>query len=440
MGGCWIGSTVCCSWRRSFTPFCVCAGAISLWEPGSLGVKRIAILGSTGSIGVNALDVVAAHPERFRVVALAAGANGARLVEQARRFRPEVVAVANERVAAEVRRELAGEPIEILTGAAGVEAVGGWESAEMILSALVGAAGLRPTWAALRAGKPVALANKECLVISGALFMEQARRSGSQVIPVDSEHSAIFQALYNGRREPVSPIDATHDAAGVRLILTASGGPFRGWRRSRLEHVTCEQALAHPNWSMGRKITIDSATCMNKGLEVIEAHHLFGVPAGRIEVVVHPESIVHSMVAYADGSVLAQMGVPDMRTPIAVALAWPERISAPVARLDLPALGSLTFGGPPDPAAFPCLELAYAALKQGGTAPAVLNGANEVAVEAFLKHAIGFLDIPRLIQSTLEQSAPDAMDRIEDLLEVDRWARERARAWIARHGGGSQVE
>ncbi|MBF0270481.1 MAG: 1-deoxy-D-xylulose-5-phosphate reductoisomerase [Magnetococcales bacterium] len=421
-------------------PICVCAGAASPWERGSLGVKRIGILGSTGSIGVNALDVVAAHPDRFRVVALAAGTQVRRVIEQVRRFRPEVVAMGDEASAREVRHALAGEPVEVLSGETGVERVGGWESADMVLSAMVGAVGLRPTLAALRAGKDVALANKECLVISGALFMDAARRSGSRVIPVDSEHSAIFQALYNGQRAPLTlRPDEGNLHPETRLILTASGGPFRGWGRERLAGVTPEQALAHPNWNMGRKITIDSATCMNKGLEVIEAHHLFGVPAERIAVVVHPESIVHSLVAYPDGSMLAQMGLPDMRTPIAVALAWPERITAPVAALDLPALGVLTFAGPPDPEAFPCLPLAYQALKQGGTAPTVLNGANEVAVEAFLDHRIGFLDIPRLIQWTLEQTAPGGMNTVEELLEADRWARVRARDWIGRHGSGSQT-
>ncbi|MEO5347220.1 MAG: 1-deoxy-D-xylulose-5-phosphate reductoisomerase [Magnetococcus sp. YQC-9] len=397
------------------------------------GSKLLAILGSTGSIGVSALDVVAAHPARFSVVALAAGRNVRLLIEQARRFRPEVVAIADVQAAEVARRELAGESIEVLSGMAGVERIGGWSDTEMVLSAMVGAAGLGPTLAALRAGKDVALANKECLVIAGALFMAEAVRSGARVIPVDSEHSAIFQVLQNGRTTlGVGPM-ATDPR--VRLILTASGGPFRGWRRERLASVTPEQALAHPNWSMGRKITIDSATCMNKGLEVIEAHHLFGVPAERIEVVVHPESIVHSMVAYADGSVLAQLGVPDMRTPIAVALAWPERIAAPVPALDLPGLGRLTFAGPPDSESFPCLNLAYAALRSGGVAPAVLNAANEVAVAGFLDHRIGFLEIPELIQGCLEQSVPDGdPDTLEGLLAVDGWARAQAEEWIRRHG------
>ncbi|MBF0614283.1 MAG: 1-deoxy-D-xylulose-5-phosphate reductoisomerase [Magnetococcales bacterium] len=419
-------------------PICGCAGVGFPWEPGSLGVKRIAILGSTGSIGVSALDVIAAHPDRFRVVALAAGSNVGRLIEQARRFRPEVVALRDLSGVEQLRAALSGQPTAILAGDAGVERIGHWESADLVLSAMVGAAGLRPTWAALQSGKEVALANKECLVISGALFMNEAHRCGARIIPVDSEHSAIFQLLYNGRLTGVGagPVFGPGHA-DVRLILTASGGPFRGWERDRLVQVTPEQALAHPNWSMGRKITIDSATCMNKGLEVIEAHHLFGIPAERIQVVIHPESIVHSMVAYPDGSVLAQMGVPDMRTPITVALAWPERIAAPVAPLDLPSMGKLHFLGPPDPEAFPCLSLAYAALQQGGAAPAILNGANEVAVAAFLGHEIGFADIPRLIQWTLEQNGPGTFGSVEELLAVDRWARDQAQLWIIRHGVGS---
>ncbi|MBF0342159.1 MAG: 1-deoxy-D-xylulose-5-phosphate reductoisomerase [Magnetococcales bacterium] len=417
-------------------PICGCAGVTSLWERGSLGRKRIALLGSTGSIGVSALDVVAAHPERFEVVAMAAGANARRLVEQARRFRPQVVALEDREAATWAQRELADLPVAVLSGSDGVRRIGAWEHAELTLSALVGAAGLEPTLAALEAGKDVALANKECLVMSGALFMETARRAGVRVIPVDSEHSAIFQVLNNGRTEGMTLRNCGAICGFSQLILTASGGPFRGWTRERLAEVTPEQALAHPNWNMGRKITIDSATCMNKGLEVIEAHHLFGVAPERIRVVVHPESIVHSMVSYTDGSVLAQMGVPDMRTPIAVALAWPERINAPVATLDLPGIGVLTFSGPPDPEAFPCLELAYGALRQGGTAPAMLNGANEVAVAAFLAHRIGFLDIPRLIHWTLEQSVSGSMDSVGEVLEADLWARDRANEWITRYGWG----
>ncbi len=401
-------------------------------------VKKIAILGSTGSIGVNALDVIAAHPDRFEVVALAAGSNGALLAEQARRFRPSVVALANEDGAKALRLQLADESVVVLSGEEGVARAGAWDGVDLTLSAIVGASGLQPTLAAVRAGKDVALANKECLVMAGAIFMQEVRRAGVRVMPVDSEHSAIFQVLYNGQRDlTTTVIDKSHEESALRLILTASGGPFRGWRREQLAEVTVGQALSHPKWEMGKKISIDSATCMNKGLEVIEAHFLFGIPAERIEVVVHPESIVHSMVAYADGSVLAQLGMPDMRTPIAVALAWPERISAPVVPLNLVDLGALTFFGPPDPEAFPCVSLAYAALAHGGLAPAVLNGANEVAVAAFLQQKISFLAIPRLIQWTLDGANLGAMESMSDLLEADRLARLRATEWIGRYAKGS---
>ena len=397
-------------------------------------IKRIALLGSTGSIGLSALDVIARHPQRFQVVALAAQRNGAVLVEQARRFRPEVVAVRDEAVATGVRDALAAESIPVLAGEAGVVAAAAWESAGMTLSAIVGAAGLNPTLAAIRAGKDVALANKECLVMAGALFMDEVSRHGVTLIPVDSEHSAIFQALYNGQ-DALSARGAGGEGlhGGDRLILTASGGPFRGWSPERLAGVTREQALDHPTWSMGPKITIDSATIMNKGLEVIEASHLFGLPGSRIDVLVHPESIIHSMVTYPDGSVLAQMGTPDMRTPIAVALAWPERIATGVAPLDLAHLGRLNFYPAPDRRAFPCLGLAYRALELGGTAPAALNAANEVAVAAFLEGAIRFSDIPRLngwVLDTVPVTVPDA---IEAIFATDREARRAADAWVARN-------
>lgn len=408
------------------------------WGHGSLAVKNIAVLGSTGSIGVNALEVIAAHPERFRVVALAAGSNLELLLEQVVRFQPEAVALFDDVGAFELRARLKNRAITVFSGLAGVECVAAWEGADLTLSAIVGASGLLPTLAAVRAGKDVALANKECLVMAGALFMGEVRHHGVRVLPVDSEHSAIFQVLNSGRSELATTVlPDGGEAAGLRLILTASGGPFRGWSREQLESVTVAKALLHPSWSMGRKITIDSATCMNKGLEVIEAHYLFGVAPARIEVLIHPESIVHSMVAYGDGSVLAQMGVPDMRTPIAVALAWPERIWTPVPRLNLLDKGSLTFLPPPDPVAFPCLSLAYAALVQGGGAPAVLNGANEVAVAAFLSETIGFLDIPRLIQWTLEGVDAPELESIEALLDLDHRARMRAQEWIGRYAKGS---
>ncbi|MEO5363773.1 MAG: 1-deoxy-D-xylulose-5-phosphate reductoisomerase [Magnetococcus sp. DMHC-8] len=404
-----------------------------------MAVKTIALLGSTGSIGVNTLSVVADHPERFRVVAMAAGRNGQRLIEQARRFRPEVVAIGQEELAGQVKDGLAGTGIRVLSGMAGVVEVARWASARLVVSAMVGAAGLEPTLAAIRAGRDIALANKECLVMAGALFMAEVARHGVRLIPVDSEHSAIFQVLCNGDREAgqagrCAPLGRDLD----RLILTASGGPFRGWSREALQQVTPAMALAHPSWQMGQKITIDSATLMNKGLEVIEAFHLFGVGVGQIQVVVHPESIVHSMVTYRDGSVLAQLGVPDMRTPIAVALAWPERIVTPVPPLDLARLGRLHFFAPPDPVDFPCLALAYQALSLGGAAATVLNAANEVAVAAFLAARIGFLDIARLVEWSMERCAGAGAGSVgcgslEEIVQTDRASRRQAEEWVARH-------
>ncbi|ABK44354.1 1-deoxy-D-xylulose 5-phosphate reductoisomerase [Magnetococcus marinus MC-1] len=372
--------------------------------------KGIAILGSTGSIGVNTLDVCAQHPDRYRVVALSAGQNSARMIAQAKHFRPEVVAMADTKAAAEVTEALAGENIRVLAGEEGVIEVASWASAQMTVSAIVGGAGLRPTLAAIRARKDIALANKECLVMAGSLFMAEIGRYQVRLIPVDSEHSAIFQVFQNSNWMR-------------RLVLTASGGPFRGWRRQQLHGVTPAQAVAHPNWSMGRKISVDSSTMMNKGLEVIEAHWLFGLPAEQIDVVVHPQSIVHSMVEYQDGSVLAQMGVPDMRTPIAVALAWPERIPTTVKSLDLPKLGQLDFYDKPDKRDFPCLELAYEALRRGGIAPVVLNAANEIAVAAFLEGAIGYLEIADLIVKTMDYLGHAPIESIDHLFAVDLQAR-----------------
>ncbi|MBF0625778.1 MAG: 1-deoxy-D-xylulose-5-phosphate reductoisomerase [Magnetococcales bacterium] len=376
--------------------------------------KSIALLGATGSIGVNTLEVVAANPERFRIGALAAGGNVDRLEAQARRFRPRVVAMADPAAARELQRRLADLDVAVLSGPRGVAEAAAWPGTDLVVSAIVGGAGLEPTLAAVRAGIAVALANKECLVMAGALFMDEVARHRVALIPVDSEHSAIFQVF--------------QDPRGVRrLVLTASGGPFRGWTRDRLRQVTPAQALAHPRWDMGRKISIDSATLMNKGLEVIEAHWLFGMPPERIEVVIHPQSIVHSLVEYLDGSMLAQMGVPDMRTPIAVALGWPERIPTPVPALDLAATGRLEFLPVPDPRDFPCLELAYAALRQGGGAPTVLNAANEIAVAAFLEERIAFLDIPRIIEATLARITPPPPASLDAVVALDREARAVAR-------------
>lgn len=391
-----------------------------------MSVKKISLLGSTGSIGVNTLDVVYRHPDRFRVVALAAGKNVGLLSRQVRHFRPEFVAIHDHSVYGELKEALSGMKVEIAAGMEGVVAAAGWNSADLVVSAIVGAAGLEPGLAAIRAGKDVALANKESLVMAGEIFMREISKAGVALLPVDSEHSAIFQVLYNGSSQDSRGLVMTNRDKIDRLILTASGGPFRGWDVKDLRTVTVEQALAHPNWVMGRKVTIDSATVMNKGLEVIEAFFLFGLPPEQIGVVVHPESIIHSMVSYRDGSVLAQLGVPDMRTPIAVALAWPERMETEVDKLDLVGIGSLNFFGPPDPGAFPCLGLAYAALAQGGGAPAVLNAANEVAVAAFLEGMIGFTQIPELIEWSLAHvDSVSKPGSLEEVLELDRETRKR---------------
>jgi 1-deoxy-D-xylulose-5-phosphate reductoisomerase len=393
----------------------------------SEGPKRLSLLGSTGSVGEQALTVAEAFPDRYRVVALGAGRNAERLAEQVRRFRPGLVSVADAAVADELRARLAGIEVEILVGARGLEAVA-VEPADLVVSALVGAVGLAPTVAAIRAGRDVALANKEVLVTAGALVLREVRAHGVTLLPVDSEHSAIFQALAGQRPEDVE-----------RLILTASGGPFRTWEAARIARATREEALAHPNWDMGPKITIDSATLMNKGLEVIEARWLFDVPPERVDVVVHPQSIIHSLVEFRDGSVLAQLGLPDMRVPIAVALAHPERLPLDLPRLDLAAIGRLDFESP-DRKRFPCLDLAYAALQADEAAPAVLNAANEVAVAAFLDERISFERIAATNAAVLDAhaargGAPGLRD-LEDVREADRWARERAAAELASNGPG----
>ena len=386
-------------------------------------MRRLGVLGSTGSVGEQTLAVAALHPERFDVVALAAGANVARLAEQVERFRPEIVSVASEE-GARWLGERVGPGVEIVVGAPGLEAVATHE-ADLVMAALVGAVGLAPTLAAVRAGRDVALANKEVMVMAGALVRREVSARGTALLPVDSEHSAIFQALAGQRVEDVS-----------RLILTCSGGPFRdaeAWPAERLAEASLEQALAHPNWKMGDKITIDSATLMNKGLEVIEARWLFDVPADRIEVVVHPQSIVHSLVEYRDTSVMAQLGLPDMRVPIAVALAHPERLALDAPRLDLAAIGQLEFEAP-DRERFPALELAYRALEGSEAAPAVLNAANEVGVAAFLAEQIPFGALAETNRAVLEAHLADCrgarVESLEDIMEADRWARIRARACL----------
>lgn len=377
--------------------------------------RKVSVLGSTGSIGVSTLDLFDKAKVEVEVTALAAGRNVVRLAEQARRWRPQLAVIEDESKLPELRERLAGSGVETAAGSAAV-ADAAAADAQWVMSAIVGFAGLEPTLAAARAGAVVALANKESLICAGPTLLRTARLAGGVIIPVDSEHSAIFQVL--------DPENAQHVA---RLILTASGGPFRGWSREQMAHATPEQALAHPNWNMGAKISVDSATMMNKGLEVIEAAYLFSMPAERVEVLIHPQSIVHSLVEYADGSTLAQLGPPDMRAPIACAYAWPDRLPWPAQRLDLAKAGQLTFEEP-DLERFPALRIAKEALAAGGRAPAVMNAADEVAVAAFLDRRIGFLDIARVVSETLERMARTDLgagsgDALEDARATDAAAR-----------------
>ena len=384
-------------------------------------MQSLAVLGSTGSIGVNTLDVVGRHPDRFQIVALAAHRNVERLFEQCQRFRPRYAVLVDAAAAATLRDRLrsSGSETEVLAGEAALETIASLPAVDAVMAAIVGAAGLRGSLAAAEAGKKVMLANKEALVMAGQLFIDAVRRNRGLLLPIDSEHNAIFQAL---------PRDfgGDLDRAGVRrVLLTASGGPFRSATPDQLAKVSPSEACSHPNWVMGRKISVDSATLMNKGLEVIEAHWLFGAPAERIQVVVHPQSVVHSLVEYVDGSVIAQLGNPDMRTPIAHALAFPERIEAGVTGLDLVQVGNLTFEAP-DFDRFPCLRLAYDALRVGGTTPAILNAANEVAVARFLDGDLRFVEIPRVIEAVLSRVSGKRAASIEDVFEADRQARSAA--------------
>jgi 1-deoxy-D-xylulose-5-phosphate reductoisomerase len=375
----------------------------------------VTILGSTGSVGCNTLDLIEREPEAFAVEALTANDSAQSLAQQAKRVRAKLAVVADESRYRELKDALSGSGIETAAGAqAVIEAAA--RPADWVMAAIVGAAGLTPTLAAVRRGAIVALANKETLVCAGPLMTAEVARHGATLLPVDSEHNAIFQVLDFDRLDAVD-----------RIILTASGGPFRAMPRAAMAEVTPAQAIAHPNWDMGAKISVDSATMMNKGLELIEAHHLFGLPDERIEILVHPQSVVHSMVAYLDGSVLAQMGQPDMRTPIAFTLAWPERMAVPVARLDLAAIGQLSFEAP-DSARFPALSLARQALQAGGSAPTVLNAANEVAVEGFLDGRLGFLDIAEVVEGTLDAIATTPLNGLDDVWQLDREARRIAAA------------
>jgi 1-deoxy-D-xylulose-5-phosphate reductoisomerase len=396
-------------------------------------VKRLAILGSTGSVGTNTLDVVARHPGRFRVTALAAGRNDARLLEQCIAHRPRHAVLVNADSAERLRRAVAqrGLEVEVHCGAEALERIVALADVDAVMAAVVGAAGLPATIAAARAGKEVLLANKEALVMSGELFMKALAEGGARLLPIDSEHSAIFQSLPRGfacgRAGEI-------ERAGVRrILLTASGGPFRTTPAERLARVTPQQAVAHPNWVMGPKISVDSATMMNKGLEVIEAHWLFGAPLEAIQIVVHPQSVIHSMVEYLDGSVIAQLGAPDMRTPIACALAWPERIESGVAPLDFTRLAGLEFE-PLDALRFPCVALAREALRQGGTAPAALNAANEIAVEAFLAGRLAFTGIAEVIENVLGETAVEPLAALEQVYAADIEARALAARFVSRYG------
>ncbi len=387
--------------------------------------RGVAILGSTGSIGRSTLEVIALHPERFRVVALGANGSWREVVEQARRFRPDTVVLVDPQAAEQARAAIAELALPTRVEC-GVEALGAAVTApevHLVMAAIVGAAGLLPTLAAVRAAKRVLLANKESLVMSGPLLMDEVRRSGAHLIPIDSEHNAIFQCMPAGYLPGAA-------AAGVnRVILTASGGPFRQTDAAALESVTPEQACAHPKWKMGRKISVDSATLMNKGLEVIEATLLFALPESRVDVVVHPQSVVHSLVEYADGSLLAQLGAPDMRTPIAQALAWPERVVSGVQSLNLGEIARLEFEEP-DHDRFPSLRLARDAARAGGTAPAVLNAANEVAVQAFLDRRLNFTGIAAVIDRVLERLGSSPVETLDDVLHADAAARRLAAAFI----------
>jgi 1-deoxy-D-xylulose-5-phosphate reductoisomerase len=383
----------------------------------NVSIRRISILGSTGSVGRNTVSLVEAEPERYAVEALTAHGNVDLLAEQARRLKAKFAVVADDNRYRALKTALAGSGIEAGAGAGALVDAAAMP-ADWVMAAIVGAAGLAPTLAAVRRGAMVALANKEALVCAGAVLTAEAKRHGARFLPVDSEHNAVFQVFDQARRHAIE-----------RIILTASGGPFRERSLAEMEGASPEQAVAHPNWRMGAKISVDSATMMNKGLEVIEAHHLFELPSERIDVVVHPQSVVHGMVCYTDGSMLAQMGSPDMRTPIASALGWPDRIAAPSPRLDLAALARLTFETP-DPVRFPALRLARAALIEGGTAPTVLNAANEVAVAAFLERRIGFLDIARTVERVLEALPSRAVASLEDVIAVDRRARDVAHGVI----------
>ncbi len=381
-------------------------------------MKRLAVLGSTGSIGVNTLDIVRQFPDQFEVVGLSAGRNSQLLKQQILQFRPRVVSLLDTGLSDALRRELSSVPVEIVHGVEGLIRVATHPDVDQVVSALVGAVGLIPTLSAIKTGKAIALANKEALVMAGKIIMEEARRNHVQILPIDSEHSAIFQSLLGHRREDVH-----------RIILTASGGPFLKLSLRELEEVTAREALRHPNWEMGRKITIDSASLMNKGLEVIEAHWLFDMPVEKIDVQIHPQSVVHSMVEYIDGSIVAQMGITDMRVPISYALSFPRRLP-----LTLPRLNLCEKGGSPSSllisSGFRASTLAYRSIEIGETMPAILNAANEVAVGAFLEGSLKFTDIPCLVRQVMDEHEVKPVKTIEDILRADQWGREKSKALL----------
>lgn len=379
-------------------------------------MKNIIILGSTGSIGTQVIDVVREHPERFKVVGLAARKSWEKLVRQAREFQVGAIALLDEEAAFRAQEELKDTKVVVLSGRKGIESLAWWgESVDMVVSSMVGMAGLVPTLRAIEHGRTVALANKEALVVGGSVVMKAVLEHKVKLLPIDSEHSAIFQC-----------INGSNLGSVTRVILTASGGPFRDWPSERLAAATAKEALKHPTWDMGAKITIDSATLMNKGFEVIEAHHLFGLSFDQIDVWVHPQSIVHSFVEFCDGSTLAQIGPPDMRTPISYAMAYPDRIGPQWSKLSLEAMKGLSFEEPRRKD-FPCLDMAFEAGRTGGSLPAALNAANEVAVELFLRGLLGFMEIPKILEQVISQHSLIADPSLDDLLAVDEWARSRAR-------------
>lgn len=397
-------------------------------------MQNLTILGSTGSVGVNTLEVVALHPDKFRVVALTARHQIDVLFAQCLKFKPQYAVMLEPQAAEQLAHKFrkSGLECEVLCGVEALENVASLPAVDTVMAAIVGIAGLRPTLAAARAGKKLLLANKESLVTAGSIFMDAVRASGATLLPIDSEHNAIFQAL------PHNFAGDLHCSGVRRILLTASGGPFRTTPLHLLENVTPAQACAHPNWVMGRKISVDSATMMNKGLEVIEAHWLFNASPAQVEVVIHPESVIHSLVEYFDGSMIAQLGNPDMRTPIAYALGYPERIEAGVDFLELAAIGALHFERP-DEARFPCLRLAYAALRAGAAAPTVLNAANEVAVESFLAGTLSFAQIPALLEFVLGETEVRPMSSLEDVLSMDQSARRHAESWLEKKWGKNRM-